>query len=322
MSIGTPIAIYYEHPDWFRPLFDELSRRGIPHQKLHAGRVRIDPQQRPPYSFVFNRMSPSAWKRQLGDAIHFTSSLLHYLETAGVDVFNGSRAWMVETSKSSQLSLLAGLGAPAPRTRAVHSLEQLLIASGDLVFPLITKPNIGGSGAGIRKYETPEELAAAIESGAIDRGLDGVLLVQEFHRPRSGVITRIETLNGSFLYGIRLHLGEGAGFDLCPADICQTVGGEAISSAACPAGSQKAGIRVERFDPPAPIVRTVERIVRTAGIDVGGVEYLESERDGGIYFYDINALSNFVADPVSVIGFDPTARLVDALAARLARRAA
>ena len=25
-----PFAIYHEHPDWFRPLFAELERRGIP----------------------------------------------------------------------------------------------------------------------------------------------------------------------------------------------------------------------------------------------------------------------------------------------------
>src|SRR5206468_10093675 len=45
-------------------------------------------------------------------------------------------------------------------------------------------------------------------------------------------------------------------------------------------------------------------------------EYLESRRDGWRYYYDVNALSNFVADPVRVIGFDPTERLVDALVAR------
>ena len=41
-----------------------------------------------------------------------------------------------------------------------------------------------------------------------------------------------------------------------------------------------------------------------------------AERDGRLYLYDVNALSNFVADPVRVVGFDPTERLVDALVAR------
>ena len=36
-------------------------------------------------------------------------------------------------------------------------------------------------------------------------------------------------------------------------------------------------------------------------------------RDGQLYFYDVNALSNFVADAPRVVGFDPFARLVDYL---------
>ena len=31
-----PIAIYHEHPDWFRPLFAELDRRGMPYVRLDA----------------------------------------------------------------------------------------------------------------------------------------------------------------------------------------------------------------------------------------------------------------------------------------------
>ena len=49
------------------------------------------------------------------------------------------------------------------------------------------------------------------------------------------------------------------------------------------------------------------------GIDVGGVEYAVDDRDGEVYYYDINALSNFVADAPRVIGFDPFVNLVDYL---------
>ena len=43
------------------------------------------------------------------------------------------------------------------------------------------------------------------------------------------------------------------------------------------------------------------------------------DRDGEVYFYDVNALSNFVADPLRVIGFDPFVRLADFLEAEVAR---
>jgi hypothetical protein len=40
-------------------------------------------------------------------------------------------------------------------------------------------------------------------------------------------------------------------------------------------------------------------------IEVGGVEYLVNARDDQAYFYDINAVSNFVANAPEVVGFDP-----------------
>jgi hypothetical protein len=70
---------------------------------------------------------------------------------------------------------------------------------------------------------------------------------------------------------------------------------------------------VEGYRPPADVVASIERIVQTAGIDVGGIEYIIDDRDGQLYFYDVNALSNFVADAPRVIGFDPFVNLVDFL---------
>jgi glutathione synthase/RimK-type ligase-like ATP-grasp enzyme len=75
-------------------------------------------------------------------------------------------------------------------------------------------------------------------------------------------------------------------------------------------------MRVEGYTPPAQIVAQVERIAAAVGLDVGGVEYLVDDRDGRPYFYDVNALSNFVADAERVVGLDPFARLADYLEAR------
>ena len=44
---------------------------------------------------------------------------------------------------------------------------------------------------------------------------------------------------------------------------------------------------------------------------------LVDDRDGSVKFYDINALSNFVADPVTVLGFDPHDALIDCLVDRI-----
>jgi len=209
-------------------------------------------------------------------------------------------------------------GARAPRTRTVESTGQLLEASRALEFPLIIKPNAGGSGAGIRRFLVPRDLANALAAEEIAIAKNDVLLLQEYHPPRGGSILRIETLDTRFLYAIRIHLGGSSGFDLCPADVCRTADGEELSNAVCATDAQKSGLSVEAYDPPAHVIATVERIARASQLDVGGIEYLQSDRDGEIYYYDVNALSNFVSDPLRVIGFDPTARLVDSIEQRLA----
>jgi glutathione synthase/RimK-type ligase-like ATP-grasp enzyme len=319
MAPQLPIAVYYEHPDWFRPLFTELDRRGIPFVRIDGGRHHFDPAERElfgEFALFFNRMSPSAWKRGRAPAIFHTLQFLGHLEGLGVPCFNGYESFIYETSKALQVSLLERLGLPVPRTRVVNDPSVLTGAARELTFPLVVKPNIGGSGAGIIRFDSADDLAKGVEAGAIHPGIDGVLLLQEYHRPHRGSIVRIETLEGAFLYAIRVHMGEDAGFDLCPADICKTVDGSTLESAACPAGAAKSGLTVERYNPPPWAVEAALRIAREARLDVGGIEYLESERDEGIYFYDINALSNFVAEPLRVVGFDPTARLVDALVAR------
>jgi len=317
MALTRPIAIFYEHPHWFEPLFAELSRRDIPFLKLDAARHAFDPAgHEESFALLFNRMSPSAWKRGHGEAIFSTRDYIAHVESRGVPVFNGARAFGFEISKALQVSLLERLQLPVPRTRIVNHPSLLLGASRELRFPLVVKPNVGGSGAGIIRFDDASELLAAVVAGRVGPGLDGTILLQEYHAPRHDSIVRVETLEGRYLYGIRIHLGEGAGFDLCPADVCKTVGGEDLVSAACPIGAAKAGLTVEAFTPPAEIVRQVERIAQAADLDVGGIEYLESVRDGRLYFYDVNALSNFVADPVRVVGLDPTARLVEALLAR------
>ncbi len=41
-----PVAVLYEHPEWFKPLFAELARRGIAYEAIHAPRHVFDPGER------------------------------------------------------------------------------------------------------------------------------------------------------------------------------------------------------------------------------------------------------------------------------------
>ncbi|MCX6593240.1 MAG: hypothetical protein NTZ56_17125 [Acidobacteria bacterium] len=310
-STTAPLSILYEHPAWFERLFNELDRRGTSYQKVSATEFFYDPgvtKDLP--AVVFNRMSPSAYRRGHGSGISHTLSYLHHLEAAGTRVINGSRAFQYELSKAAQLSLLGSLGLRFPKSRVLHNPESALAAAEGLRFPVVIKPNVGGSGAGVVRFNSREELAAAVGGGQLDFGFDHVGLLQEFIPARGGFITRVETLGGKYLYAIKVHLS-GETFDLCPADICQTTKGEDLT--ACVLEASKSGLKVEAFEPAPDIIAAIEATVQAAGIDVGGIEYIVDDRDGHVYYYDVNALSNFVADAPRVIGFDPFVNLGDFL---------
>jgi glutathione synthase/RimK-type ligase-like ATP-grasp enzyme len=315
-SSRKPIAIYHEHPDWFRPLFAELDRRGTPYVRLDAAAHVYDPAERDvPWSLVFNRASPSAYLRGHSQTTFHTLSWFKHLERLGVPVVNGSEPYGVEISKATQLDILAELGLPYPRARVINSASVAAEAARGLRFPVLVKANIGGSGAGITRFDSIESIEAAARDGLIDLGIDGTALVQEQAPLADGHITRVEVLGGEFLYAINVYPAEDS-FNLCPADVCQTTDGKELVRAACAIDAAKNGMRVEAAHPPREIIAQVERIARRVGLDIGGIEYLVDARDGKHYFYDINALSNFVADAPNVIGFDPFARLADYLEQR------
>ena len=299
---SRPIAIYYEHPEWFRPLFAELDARRVDYVELKASCLSYDPAaESVDFSLFVNRMSASAYLRGNGQGIFFTHSYLTHLQECGVRVINGNRAFALETSKALQLRLLHSLGIPFPNTRVVNCTDEILVAAAQLGFPLLVKPNIGGRGAGIVRFDSSEQLRASIDQGKLELGIDQVALVQELIPPRGGHITRVEMLGGKFLYAIEVFTS-GEDFNLCPAEICRN-----------DPDAPKAGLKVQACAPPRHVIDAIEKIVAHAGIDAGSVEYLIDDRDGRAVFYDINALSNFVAEAPRLIGFDPHVRLVDYL---------
>jgi glutathione synthase/RimK-type ligase-like ATP-grasp enzyme len=296
----TDLAILYEHPAWFTPLFAALDRRGVPYAALKPD-GHFDPADRTaPAPFVFNRIAMSSFLRADEHPIFHTMALLDHWRRAGAQVINGPEVLAIDASKARQLSLIASLGLAVPATRVVHRAADVAAAAATLAFPLVVKANIGGAGAGIVRYDSMDELRAAIADRTLPGSIDGVLLVQDYVPARDGKITRIETLDRRYLYALDIA---GAGtFDLCPADACQIPG---------------APIPMVSADPAPELKQAAEAIARAVDLDVGGVEVMIDDRDGTPRFYDINALSNFVARPLDVLGWEPHDRLVDYLIARI-----
>jgi len=308
-----PIAILYENEAWMAPLFSALDDVGAPYERVFLNDLSFDPAgPAPQWSLAVNKISPSSYLRGHGRSISVARELLPLLEERGVSVVNGSRAFALETSKARQLLLLRQLGIRAPAARVITDPAQAPGAARELRFPVIVKPNVGGSGAHMRRFDSPEDLAAS--AAALDLGPDGAGLVQEFIESEDGTSRRVEFLGGEYLYAIRIA-SEGQDFNLCPADICRVPDSSEFDNCVVEAPTKRQ-LRIDAFDAPAQIVEDVLRIARVAGLDVGGVEYLVAARDGLPYIYDINALSNFVTDAPALVGFDPHARFAEWLVER------
>jgi glutathione synthase/RimK-type ligase-like ATP-grasp enzyme len=297
------LAILYEHPSWFEPLFAALDRRGVAYRAIRLSDHSFDPASAEiPAPVALSRVAMSSFLREAEHGIFYAEALLAHWARNGAKVLNGAEVIAVDSSKARQLSLIAGLGLGIPETRVVHRRDDILPAAADMAFPLLLKANIGGSGAGITRYACREELEEAVRERFLPDSVDKVLLLQDHVPARGGTIVRVETLGGDFLYAIEVE--SGGGFDLCPAD-------------ACVAAPGREGIRMTAITPSPALVEAAERIARAVRLDVGGVEYLIDDRDGVARFYDINALSNFVANPLDVLGWDPHDRLVDHLEAAI-----
>jgi len=313
MNQQLPLAVYYEHPEWFRPLFAELDRRSIQYLRIDAGCHVYDATATDrEYALFFNRMSASAYLRGNAQGIFFTRDYLAHLERIGTRVINGCKAFSFEISKAAQLALLHSLGLATPRSRIVNCAIQAVSAAQEIGFPVIIKPNIGGRGAGIMRFDSAPALERAAAAGEIDFGIDSTALVQEFLPVRGGHITRVETLGGKFLYAIKVYTS-GENFNLCPAEICRTDDDGSAANTTGLVDAPKAGLKVEGYTPPQELIDAVEKIVSAAQIEAGSVEYIVDDRDGVVVYYDINALSNFVANAPQILGFDPHVRLVDYL---------
>ena len=313
MSVTGPssaqLGVLYEHPQWFQPLFAALERRGLPYVPIELADHGFDPASREvPAPVILSRVAQSSFLREPEHPIFYAAALLQHWQNNGATVLNGAATLAIDSSKARQLSLVSTMGLAVPETRVVHRVGDLLAAAEGMAYPLVVKANIGGSGAGIVRYSSREELRASIAEGSVPRSVDNVLLVQDYVPARGGTILRIETLRGRFLYALEVE-SSGESFDLCPAD-------------ACVAQPGRAAIAMKAVMPSPEVVRAAEQIAVAAHLFVGGIEVIIDDRDSTPRFYDINAMSNFVADPHSVLGWDPHDRLIDAIAPMLKGRAA
>jgi glutathione synthase/RimK-type ligase-like ATP-grasp enzyme len=311
MAKSIDLIVLYEHPEWQKPLFAALERRGISYEAFDlksAAFTDREPLRAPLY---FNQASPSAYVRNHTRAVPLALAYMRTLQLRGARVLNGADVFALELSKSAQATLMRTLDIDCPRSITFNDVNALRRHRNDVKWPALVKPDQGGSGARIHVVDSIEHIEALFERDPSIWAPDNLFVLQELlaHDPEQGIV-RLEFLDGELLYAMRVK-AHGR-FNLCPSPVCNPDEGDGVCQIE---DVQNAAPAVE-FEPyldvPITAVDTAKRIVRAARLDIGGIEYLETS-DGRRVFYDINANSNLRPSVAASWGFDPFDRVVDFL---------
>ncbi len=311
------LIVLHEHPEWQKPLFAALERRGVAYQPFNVTQAAFSNEEPPRARLYFNQASPSAYIRGNTRAVPLALAFMRSLELQDARVLNGADVFALELSKSAQATLLRTLGIDCPRSITFNDVGALKAYAKEIRWPALLKPDQGGSGARIQVVESLEEIDAIFRSDPSVWLPDNLFLLQEYlpHDPDQGII-RLEFLGGELLYAMRVKTH--GRFNLCPSPVCNPDEGDGACEVPAAQAVEAPPVEFYPFpEVPRDAVETAKRIAQAAHLDVGGIEYLDTD-DGRRVFYDVNANSNLRPSVAAAFGFDPFERVVDYLVAQLA----
>jgi biotin carboxylase len=280
------VHVLHENPEWMPPFAAAFAAEGVDWDETLVTGGSLDLTATPAEGLWWSRMSASAHTRGHTAAAEHARALLDVLEAHGRRVVNGRAVLDLELSKLRQLALLRAARIAVPRTVAVVGGRpaDVLAAAATVRPPVVVKPNRGGKGLGVTRFDSVDALAAALPG--LDEPVDGVLLVQEYVEPARPRITRAEIVGGDLVYAITADTERG-GFQLCPADACAVDGTPASLFA----------LRTEPL--PSGLADAYESFARGHGLEVAGFEFIETA-DGRAVTYDVNTNTNYNPDVEAV----------------------
>ncbi|MCP4806925.1 MAG: alpha-L-glutamate ligase [Proteobacteria bacterium] len=302
------VHILFENAAWLAPLEKALSDRNIPYELHFLEGGTLDLSAEPPEGIYINRMSPSSHTRGHQGGVQHVRDLLVWLEAHGRRVINGSAAFELELSKVRQDLALRHFGIRTPRTIAVAGTEGLKEAARRMELPFITKHNQGGKGLGVKLFRDLQAFDAYVDGPDFIEDPGGVTLLQQYIKPANENITRVELVDGAFVYA--MHSSTADGFELCPAVECSA------DDAFCPVGDSGKFKVADDFTADDELVAKYAEVMAAYGIDVAGIEFVLGE-DGLRYTYDINGTTNYNLDVEAESGVEGMAYIA-ALVERIA----
>jgi len=86
------LVVLFEHPEWQKPLWAALEKRGVRYAAFDLKQAAFDPDALPHSALYFNQASPSAYVRGNTRAVPLALSLMRSLELAGARVSRSTPA--------------------------------------------------------------------------------------------------------------------------------------------------------------------------------------------------------------------------------------
>src|SRR6188508_1402141 len=179
-SEAVDLVVLHEHPEWQKPLFAALERRGVAYAACNLTRAAFSNVDAPRARLYFNQASPSAYVRGNARAVPLALAYMRTLERRGARVLNGADVFALELSKSAQATLLHSLGIDTPRSITFNDVSALRRCESSITWPALLKPDQGGSGARIQVVNSMADIEAVFTA---DPGVwlpDNLFLLQEY----------------------------------------------------------------------------------------------------------------------------------------------
>ncbi|MDM4761616.1 alpha-L-glutamate ligase [Galbitalea sp. SE-J8] len=306
--VTLAVHVLHDHPEWLPPFRAAFAAEGVALREwLLEDGARIDLSEAPPDGLFWSRLSASSHTRGRRVAKEAGRATLAWLEAHGRRVVNGRGVLEIEVSKAAQHAALAAAGIDVPRSIAVVGRDGIADAARAIGAPAIVKHNQGGKGLGVRGFDAVEHLEEYLASPLYEEPLDGITIVQERLVPVEPFVTRAEFVGGRFVYAVRVDTAAGS-FELCPADVCEV-----------PSGSLHEPFELRNtVTADHPLIRRVESFLSGAGIEIAGVEFIETV-DGRSVVYDVNTNTNYNPAVEAVAPESATRSVARFLGAELAR---
>ena len=311
----TPfVYIIHDRSEWLDPYRKALSELGVPFKELDLRAPHwFDLSTAPPPGLYFNRSSPSSHTRGNRYAMELASAVIDWLESHNCTVINGSASMKLEMSKIAQEIAMTSNEIPVAHSSFYSSQEALLdsLKNNPERFSFANgfclKHNRGGSGSGVRLFDSVDQAIRYVESDEWEAPIDGITLVQERILSPQNCMYRLEFVDGILIYVIMIDtstVSTGSVINNCPADSCtlkerarqrklemdksKNASNNGSTPVACPLKFQDSSKFKISLGFKHPIVERISAYVASKQMGTAGVEIIVDENEDA-FVIDFNA---------------------------------